>query len=29
MHMKQAQCDQTKWNKVINHDLTIQAITIE
>ena len=29
MHMKQAQCDQAKWNKAINHGLTIQAITIE
>ena len=22
MHMKQAQCDQAKWNKAINHGLT-------
>ena len=29
MQMKQAQCDQAKWNKAINHGLTIQAITIE
>ena len=29
MQMKQAQCDQAKWNKVINQGLTIQAITIE
>ena len=29
MHIKQAQCDQVKWNKTINYDLTIQAITIE
>ena len=29
MQMKQAQCDQAKWNKAINHDLIIQAITIE
>ena len=29
MQMKQAQCDQEKWNKVINHDLTKQTITIE
>ena len=29
MQMKQAQCDQAKWNKVLNHGLTIQAITIE
>ena len=29
MQMKQAQCDQAKWNKTINHGLTIQAITIE
>ena len=29
MHMKQAQCDQAKWNKVINYGLIIQAITIE
>ena len=29
MQMKQAQCDQAKWNKAINHDLTIQAITLE
>ena len=29
MKMKQAQCDQAKWNKAINHGLTIQAITIE
>ena len=30
--MKQAQCDQAKWNKwnkAINHGLTIQEITIE
>ena len=27
--MKQAQCDQAKWNKAINHGLTIQAITID
>ena len=29
MHMEQAQCDQAKWNKAINHGLTIKAITIE
>ena len=29
MHMKQAQRDQAKWNKVINHGLTIQEITIK
>ena len=29
MHMEQAQCDQEKWNKAINHGLTIKAITIE
>ena len=29
MHMKQAQCDQEKSNKAINHGLTIQVITIE
>ena len=22
MHMEQAQCDQAKWNKAINHGLT-------
>ena len=29
MQMKQAQCDQAKLNKAINHGLTTQAITIE
>ena len=29
MQMTQAQCDQAKWNKAINHGLTIQAIIIE
>ena len=29
MQMKQAQCDQAKWSKAINHGLTIQAITTE
>ena len=29
MQMKQAQCDQVKWSKAINHGLIIQAITIK